>query len=275
MNHKITISALLTSFAVMATAAPPPMPPDIYAAGPTSPQVANTGLFAPERAAYALLEGALQEAEAAIAATNCSDSVGTYDLYIFSDGSVKNPSANLVTVDSPASSFTLYATINRNDQFKGQSMTISQTEPGAFKRVALRDYFADVAYNAQGTIMTMKSSLQVKGINNIYNLFQGSVFKDFYAATDSLTGLPYIFDWGLQSLSKLGYPIQKYWQRSKALRDDGEPGRTLIVKDRLVGPTSCRIVIDTQNYNNSDFFSQWGTLTISTNVPSAAFEFDF
>ena len=274
MSHTIVAFALLLSFEVIAYAAPPPQPPDIYNAGPTSPQFANAGLFASERATYALLEGAMQEVEAVIAATNCAKSVGTYDLNVFSDGSENNPSANWVIVDSPASTFTLYATMGANDRFRGQTMVISQTETGALKRVALANYSANVAYNAQGSIMTMKSSLKVKGINGLYNVLQGSVIKDFYAATDSFTGLPYIFDWGLQSLSKLGYPIQKYWQRLKALRDDGEQGRTLFVKDRLVGPTPCRIVIDTYDYNNADYFFQTGTLTISTSVPSADFEFD-
>ena len=274
MNHKIIISALLTGFSAITAADLPPRPPNIYAAGPTSPQLANVGLFASERATYALLEAAMQEAEAVIAATNCASSVGTYDLNVFSDGSVNNPNANWVIVDSPASTFTLYATLDPNDWFRGQTMSISQTVSGALKRVALATYFANVAYNAQGTMMTMNSSLKVKGINGVYNILQANVVTDFYTATNSFTGLPYIFDWGLQSLSNLGYPVQKYWQRLEALRDDGSPGRTQFVKDRLVGPTSCRIVIDTSDYNNADYFFQTGTLTISTSAPKIAYPFD-
>ena len=123
--------------------------------------------------------------------------------------------------------------------------------------------------------MVTDSTSIVKGINGLPDTFQGKEIKDFYNATDNTTGLPYIFDWGLQSLSKLNYPIQKYWQRSKALRDDGVVGRTVFVKDRLVGPNSCRIVIDTSGNNNADYFWQNGTLSISTTQPSPAYQFDF
>jgi hypothetical protein len=275
MNHAFIISALLVGFAHASNAATPPEPPAIYGLGPTSPQVDNAGLFAPERAAYALLEGAVQEVEAVIAATNCATAAGTYDIYLFSDGSIHNPSANVLIVDSPASTFSLYASIDPNDDFRGQTITVSQSEAGSFKRVALANYLANVAYNAKGTLMTLNSSLKVKGVNGLFNLFQSHVTKNHYAAIDSLDGLPYIFDWGLQSLAKLGYPVQKYWQRSKALRDDSLQGRTRLVKDRLVGPTPCRIVIDTADYNNPDFFYQAGTLSISSSVPGIEADFDF
>lgn len=275
MNRAIIISALLVCFATSTSAATPPESPSIYARGPSSPQVDNAGLFAPERAAYALLEGAVQEVEAVIAATNCATAAGTYDIYLFSDGSIHNPSANVLIVDSPASTFSLYASIDPDDRFRGQTMTVSQQESGAFKRVALANYLASVAFNAKGTMMTLTSNLKVKGVNGLYNVFQSQVIKDYYAAIDSLDGLPYIFDWGLQSFAKLGYPVQKYWQRAKSLRDDGLQGRTRLVKDRLVGPTPCRIVIDTADYNNPDFFYQTGTISISTNPPSTDASFNF
>lgn len=126
MSHTIVAFALLLSFEVIAYAAPPPQPPDIYNAGPTSPQFANAGLFASERATYALLEGAMQEVEAVIAATNCAKSVGTYDLNVFSDGSENNPSANWVIVDSPASTFTLYATMGANDRFEAKQWSLAK-----------------------------------------------------------------------------------------------------------------------------------------------------
>jgi hypothetical protein len=40
------------------------------------------------------------------------------------------------------------------------------------------------------------------------------------------------------------------------------------VKDRLVGPSSCRIVLSTHGENQEGFFQQTGTLTISTSKPS-------
>lgn len=275
MNRAIIICALLVCFANATRAETPPEPPSVYGSGPTSPQVDNVGLFAPERAAYALLEGAVQEVEAVIAATNCATAAGIYDIYLFSDGSIHNPSANVLIVDSPASTFSLYASIDPEDPFRGQTMAVSQSEAGAFNQVALASYRANVAYNDKGTMMTLSSSLKVKGINGLFNFLQASVTKNHYAALDSLDGLPYIFDWGLQSLARLGYPIQKYWQRAKALRDDDLHGRTRLVKDRLVGPTPCRIIIDMADYNNLDFFYQVGTLSVSSDIPSTEADFDF
>ncbi len=124
--------------------------------------------------------------------------------------------------------------------------------------------------------MEMASSLNYKGSNGRFNALKGKVIKDFNLVTDTSTELPYIVDWGVQSLSILNYPIQQYWQRSKVIRDDSLAGRTVFVKDRTTGPTSCRIVIDTQDYNNQDFFLQSGTLTISTDSPgSPVNQFDF
>jgi hypothetical protein len=275
MKIKFLATTLLIGFCRVAVTAPPPMPPDLYFAGPASPLLTDTGIFASERVAYSLLEGALQQAEAVIAATSCSNSVGTFDLFVYSEGTVNDPDFNFVTVDSPASTFTLSANLNANNSFRGQTMTIKQAGTGAFKRVPLFNYTAYVSYNARSSIMVMDSISTVKGINGLPDTFQGKVIKDFYRATDSATGLPYVFDWGLQSFSKLNYPVQKYWQRSKALRDDGVVGRTVVVKDRLVGPNSCRIVIDTYGDNNPDYFWQSGTLSISTSLPAPEYPFDF
>lgn len=275
MCNKILATALLTGFTVMAKADPLP-PPDIYNQGPASPLVALTDISAAERSAYALLEGIMQMAEARIAATNCSLSSGSYEVFIFSDGSINDPDYNFVVVDSPASTFTLTATLNPWDSFWGQRMVINQQGSGKLKQIPLSNYYAQVSYNAKGTVMEMDSNLNVIGNSGRFNAFKGKVIKDFNLVTDNATGLPYIVDWGAQSLSKLGYPVQQYWQRSKVIRDDGVAGRTVFVKDRTTGPTSCRIVIDTHDYNNQDFFSQTGTLTISKTAPASPVnQFDF
>lgn len=275
MKIEVFTMAFLFGFCHVAYPAPPPMPPDLYSAGPTSPLLTNTGIFASEKAAYSLLEGVLQQVEAVIAATSCAKSIGIFDINLYSDGSVNDPAFNFVTVDSPASTFTLNAKLNANNTFRGQTMIINQNVVGAFKAIPLFNYTAYVSYNAQGSIMVTDSVSVVKGINGLPDMHQSKVIKDFYSATDATTGLPYIFDWGLQSLSKLNYPVQKYWQRLKSLRDDAVIGRTVIVKDRLVGPTSCRIVIDTNGYNNADFFWQSGTLTVSTTAPTPEYQFNF
>ena len=275
MKYRLLAAGLLIGICGVATAVSPPMPPANYANGPAAPLFSDAGIFVSERTAYALLEGVLQQTEVAIAASSCTNSAGTFDIFLYADGSLHNPDFNFVTVDSPASTFTLNADVNYNNTFRGQTLTIRQSGMGALKRIPLISYQANASYNAQSSIMTMKGISTVIGINGVPDAYQEQIIKDFYVATDDTTGLPYIFDWGLQSLSKLNYPVQKYWQRSKSLRDDGVIGRTVFVKERLVGPNACRIVIDMSGYNNADYFWQSGTLTVSTEPPNPQYQFNF
>ncbi len=151
---------------------------------------------------------------------------------------------------------------------------------GYFKEIALKqadatlanaiernvDLFATIAFAGGGNPRMILKTLQDLAKFNSTNVDQ--VIKDFYRGSLDNTTVEYynIYDWGLQSLDKLGYPVNKYWQRSKSHRDDGSIGRTVFVKDRLVGSTSCRILIDTTGFNNQDFFQQTGTISIIAGV---------
>ena len=144
---------------------------------------------------------------------------------------------------------------------------------GILKSKPVQNYRAQLAYNSANNMLDSQSSVQVLGINQRFDTYTGKVIKDFYNGTidPNSTDRVNIYDWGLQSLDKENYPVNKYWQRSKSHRSDGSIGRTVFVKDRLVGATSCRIIIDTLGENNQDFFSQTGSLTIQTGVnPNAA-----
>jgi len=132
-------------------------------------------------------------------------------------------------------------------------------------------------------MVSNNSTTSLVGINGgIPDIYSGQVIKDFYRGNNVNTSDPLyydIFDWGLQSVSKLNYPVNKWWQRSASHRDDGVVGRLVWVKDRLVGASSCRITIDTTGYDNLNYFWQGGaigsgTLTISTNKPADPVEPD-
>lgn len=275
MKSKLLTILILSGFCKLAYPVSPQAAPDIYAAGPTPPLLANSGIFAAERAAYALLEAVLHQTKSVISSTSCANSVSVSDISIYTDGSVNNPTFNFVTIDSIASSYTLNATLNNYSSFWGQTLTIKQPATGSFIKHPIYTYSANVSYNGADSIMVMNQINSVKGINGLPDNYQSQVIKDFYAATDADTGLPYIFDWGVQSLSKLNYPVENYWQRSKALRDDATIGRTVFELDRIVGASACRIIIDISGDNNEDYFWQTGTLTISSVRPSPAYQFDF
>jgi hypothetical protein len=260
-------SAILIVFATSAVSAELPDAPSIYNNGP---QELAIDLSAAEMAAYALYESALQVAETIILASSCTSAAGSYAFSITADGSIEIPASNQITILSPdgVEAFVLRANLLAADPSRGQMLSVQQVGNGALKNKEFNGYSSEVAFNQLGTMMDSASRVNVIGVNGNFDIFQGKVIKDFYLDPNPGTDLPYIYDWGLQDISKLNYPANKYWQRSKSLRDNGVAGRTVFVKDRLTGSSACRIVMDSSGSNNQDFFLQNGTLTISTEQPN-------
>jgi hypothetical protein len=278
MNTKVKVlsSAILMGISSIAVSADPPAAPGaatIYQFGPQSPLAANTDLSEAEREAYALYEGILKITEAKIHATSCqtaADSLGTTTVNTWADGRLGQQ--DFATVVSNGGSFKLVATALNPIPFRGQQVIVAQEGVGALGGSGVFQYAGTAIYNNVNNMMVANHSMYVTGINGDPDLYQGSEIKDFYRGSLAPADKDYftIFDYGLQSLSKLGYPVNKYWQRSKSRRDNGSFGRTVFVKDRLVGATSFRISLDTHDYNNHSYFWQTGTLTIQPGVvPSA------
>ena len=269
-------SLLIVSFSATTMSADPPSTPStLYDNGPISPLFANPGLSDAEKVAFALFESIMQIAEAKIHATSCIASTGSSEIEIFTDGLEQSPSFNFIEVISLGGSIYLEADINPQN-FRGYKIPVDQNGLGALAGTIVLNYSGKVTFSSFENIMYGRSRVDVIGINGLPNGYHSRVIRDFYrGSTDSQNYAYYtILDWGLQSLHKEGYPINKYWQRSKSQRNNGINGRTVFVKDRLVGATSCRIKIDTEGYNNLDFFFQEGTLTIedvSPSTPVAAF----
>lgn len=281
MNTKLKILAAAILVGMSATAmsatANPPSAPAIYNGGPTSPLVNSTDLSLAERTAYANYEAVLQIVEAWVYATSAAKAAGTYSISAFSDGSIGNPANNFVTVLSNGSTLSVASTSQAPDTTANRGQLITVNGDGKLTKTGVSGYQGNFAYNGENNLLDGTSTVAVVGINGRPDQYYGEVIKDFYRGSLSTSDSDYynIFDWGLQTLDKLGYPVNKYWQQSKSHRDDGSNGRTVFVKDRLVGATPVRIIIDTSGYNNQDFFSQSGTLTIQTGVlpgaPVAAF----
>lgn len=270
MNNKINTltSVILIGFATTAISAELPNVPSIYDDGP---QQLSIDLSAAEMAAYALYEGVMQVTETIILASSCTAAAGSYSFNIAADGSIETPASNQISIFSPGGleAFVLRANLIASDPSRGQLLSVEQVGNGSLNADEFLGYSSQVAFNQLGTMMDSVSRVNVKGVNGKFDSFQGKVIKDFYIDLNSGNELPYIYDWGLQDISKLNYPVNKYWQRSKSLRDDGVAGRTVFVKDRLTGSSACRIVMDSTGSNNQDFFLQNGTLTISTEKPNA------
>lgn len=267
MNTKIQnmICAILLGFSTISFSEEPNRVPEVYNDGP---KLLDNSLFMAEVKAYALYEGLMQMAEANIHATSCSSSAGIYPFFSYTDES-NNPDQNQITLASLNGFTAVTLQVNQNaiDTFHGTTVNIAQSGNGFFNGPVINDFTGSIALNKLGSVMTFSSKMSVEEIINRPDQYQSSGIKDFYK--DSVNSEShYLLDWGLQTLSKLGYPTEKYWQRSKSQRDNGVIGRTVFVKDRLVGAGACRILIDSSGLNNENLFLQSGTLTISTDAPN-------
>jgi len=265
----------------------PPVVPSIYSTGPSAPVLNTTNLSAAENSAYALYEGVLQIAEASIHATSCKPA--SYNVQVYADGSLNNPSMNEVQVlasdGSQAPQFSLSASVSSPVTGRGQQVSVNLVgTQGYIGATKITSFTSTYAYNnVENMLVSNNTQIGVVGINGgLPDLYSGAVIKDFYRGDMSNSSDPQyynIFDWGLQAISKLNYPVNKWWQRSESHRDDGTIARTVFVKDRLVGASACRIVLDTTGYNNENYFWQGGAvgtgmLTITTNLPSDPVEPD-
>jgi len=254
-------------------------------AAPSAPAAYNNGPYAPiftdvassvyesEKVGYALLEGVLQVAEATIHSNGCNP--GYYNLEVYANGATYSPSYNFATVTlGEAPQFSVYANVQSAFPGRGQLVTVSGNG-GWFNSTQLVNFQATYAYNsADNILVTTSETANLVGINGTVDTYTGNVIKDFYLDTLWETS-PNVYDWGLQSVSKLGYPVEKWWQRSESHHSDGVSGRTVFVKDRLVGETACRIIVDIQGDNDSGLYWEGansqsglpGVLTITTDVP--------
>ncbi len=272
---QLAAAVAIASVTSMAGAAAPEAP-SMYGPGPLSPSANSTNLSEQERIAYALLEAVMQSTEAYIHGNGCGDV--TLNLKVYSDtyGTDADPDTmigNAVLGNLPNNALVLNAVAEDNAaSFRGQSIIVTQgnspayinnTEVAGFETPA-----PGVIYNSANNMLVGTMVVDVDGIHGA-DSYTGSVIKDFYAGAEADQELHLVIDWGLQALLKEGYPIEKYWQRSKVRRSDGGQGATVFVKDRLVGNQRCRITVDLSGPNEVYVFDQSGTLTIESVRPDS------
>ena len=261
---KIKMLAAAVAVASVSTlaSANPPDAPTVYATGPMSPAVNSTNLSAQERAAFALLEGILQSVEGKIHAAGCV--ALTLPLKVYSDA-LTDPVVGNAKLGTAPADMTLVAT-GVAPTFRGQIINVAQNPAAGYVgNTPVSDYASNMVFNSANNMMVgAMTQVNVMSINWVPNQFTGYVIKDFYMGNDKNvpSDAHIVYDWGLQSLSKEGYPVEKYWQRSKTRRSDGGNGQTAFVKDRLVGVVPCRIAIALSGLNQFGIFQQTGTVSI-------------
>ncbi len=268
---------LLLGFTTSAVSDEPISVPKKYNNGPASFAGSSMGFNSSERAAYSLYDSAMQIFQGLIQATSCTSVSGSYSFNVSANGDAGTPASNEIKfLTKDGEELLVIQAIPHNPiAYRGQDIHIEQVRNASIKGSEIKGFSGTVTFNNSDTIMVSQSSVQVKGDNGAFVDYQLNMIKDYNLGED--TNDHHIYDWGLESLSVLDFPEEKHWQRSKSLRDNGTVKRTVFVKDRTVGSSSCRIIIDGSRSNklingassiNQKIFSQSGTLTISTEKPN-------
>ena len=274
---KMLVAAVAVASVSTLAVAASPTAPGIYDNGPMSPSVNKTNLSEQERIAYALAEGMMQSAEAYVHANGCPTSLAL-PMSVYSDALGSPNKIGSASLGSAPDILKLEATAELNSlSFRGQAVDVSQAAAPAVQYIngkEVANFVNKMVYNSANNMMVGNVTVDTDSINGVMNTFTGLVIKDFYKGVDNTATqgdneLFLIIDWGLQSLSKEDYPVEKYWQRSKVRRSDGGNGQTVFVKDRLVGVTPCRITVDLAGANGPSLFDQKGTMTIEYVMPGA------
>lgn len=268
MKTKITIlsGAVLLGISSMASAADPVPVPSIYNNGPASPILNMTNMRDAEKNAFALSEAMLQATESLIHVKGCTEFSRPVTVYSYPAGN------DNFLEDTSFGGIKLTANPQAEISGFGQHIDISQVVSAVLNGVPVENIRGRYTFNSRKNMMVNeKTAIQVKGQNRTMDQYYSTVIKDFYHGNtyDSNGDVYVIYDYGLQSLSKFGYPVAKWWQKSKAVRDDGQEACTVFQKDQLVGNNgSCRITLATTGVSQPDLYWQTGTLKVSKVLPN-------
>jgi hypothetical protein len=249
-----------------------PVPvPSIYNSGPAAPLLNMTNMREAERVAFALGEALLQATEAVVYVKGCQAFEVDVDVY-------SHPASNTHFIQDTAFGGIRLDAFPRNPITGfGQNIDVAQFIQARINGTQVQSVRGRYAYSGFNNLMVNeKTGIQVKGQLRTFDQFYSSVIKDFYhggtyntfGSVDPFGDFYVLYDYGLQSLSKFGYPVNKWWQKSKAVRDDGQQGCTVFQKDRLVGAGACRITLATTGLSQPGLFWQSGTLKVSTDLPN-------
>lgn len=272
MNTKMSAltAGVLLGISTLASANPPPVP-DIYSNGPAVPKLNMTNMRNAEKAAFALNEAMMQVTESVVYVKGCAEFEVPVEVY-------SHPGSNThYIMDQTYGGVELDASPQAAVNGFGQNIDVSQSVQGILNGTPVQGVKGRYTFNDKNNMMVgEKTGIQVKGQNKAFDQFYSTVIKDFFnGGTYPQTGQIYeIFDYGLQSLSKFGYPVNKWWQQSKAVRDDGQQGCTVFQKDRLVGTGACRITLATTGVSQPDLFWQTGTLKVQQVLPGVTSAMD-
>jgi len=245
--------------------------PDIYDGGPASPRLNMTDMRDTERAAYSLGEAIMQTTESLIYVKGCEEFSVPVEIY-------SHPASddNFIA-DGTFGGIELRATLQAPIAGFGQHIDVAQVAPAILHGTQVQNVSGRYSYSSKNNLMVNeRTGIEVKGQLRGFDQYYSSVIKDFFHGNtyDAFGDFYVMYDYGLQSLSKFGYPVNKWWQKSKSVRDNGQQGCFVLQKDRLVGAGQCRITVATTGVSQPGLFWQTGTLSVENVSPSHSSDTD-
>lgn len=206
--------------------------------------------FSPaEQGLHCAAESAVSLKAALIAYRGCTAS--TYAVAIDIDGT----GVGTLSI-GPSAQFTVDSNVDRN--VKGVFCHVDQVDPASIGGTVVT-YPGRHAWSSNSWIFNSSADPIVF---DEFHEFDEHNIKDFYKWTNG-RGLVRFFDWGLEKITKFGYPREKWWQWSRYVPEDGslDPGRLSYWKRRLVphgAPCSIHLDLEGTNISGTQYS---GTLT--------------
>lgn len=218
--------------------------PKLFDNGPAA--VTEIKLEANQVAALMLLEAVLDASSAAVLAGGCQAVAADYAIEVNADGAINKPESNFAKISSSENPepIVFNATIEERRDFFGQNFNIVQPQKSKLKHTPISEYSANLTVNHELTLLSLYSKSNIQGQNNNANPHQNLLIKNLYQAQAQDNPNLYLYGWGGESLSIAGYPANLAWVRFKALTTGGQFKRLVLLADRVIGASACRIVID-------------------------------
>jgi len=230
------------------------------------------GILSPqEKTAFSLYESILDIVNAKINTSSCFIMRGKYQITLFATGdAAQRKQNNMLTARLPGNTTYLLAGPNYQNMPDASSVYVLSTRgPTSYEFTPIDIYQAIYTFDGSGELMSMTGNLELRDFIMVTHRFSTLAITNFSNSPSNEVQKEYVTNigWGMSSLSNQKFPGPKYWERIKFQRHSNDQGRTILVRDLLTLPTSCRITIDTTGYNNTDYFSQQGHITVKTAIP--------
>lgn len=149
---------------------------------------------------------------------------------------------------------------NGNSPSRGAKCDVRAT--GSLFGTTLTDYVGQHAWARYNQFFIDGADFRLNGVP-----YDEHSIKDFYGrALDLQTGEqyaggPWIFDWGLEVVTKLGYPVSKWSEQSWYHKWDGVDGKVKVIKQDV--GTNCTITYVARPYQQGDGITINGFVKVS------------